>query len=331
MFKVLRRGALRICSTIVWLLILFFVTSLGVIYYSYEIEPGWVEVKHIDLKLKGLGEEFEGWKIVQISDIHINEWMTGGRLKRIVDLVNKQGGDIVVLTGDFFTSKTGYAERLRNEIVPRLPRKTRGRRLFRKIFLRLGKIESELYEGRDYEKDKETLGECLKRLKPKYKSFAVLGNHDYSTNYLLVEEALKESGIVVLKNEVYTIRKNKNYLNIAGIDDIMFGRGDLDLVLSNLPKKGTNIALVHEPDFATKVWGTHGFQLQLSGHSHGGQVRIPFKKGGFLPPYGKLYPAGLYKFGDFRLYTNRGLGMSYPLMRFNCRPEITVFTLSRER
>jgi len=67
--------------------------------------------------------------------------------------------------------------------------------------------------------------------------------------------------------------------------------------------------------------------LQLSGHSHGGQVKIPFRKPPFLPPYGQRFPEGLYRFSDLLLYTNRGVGMAYPYIRFNCRPEITIFTL----
>jgi predicted MPP superfamily phosphohydrolase len=81
-------------------------------------------------------------------------------------------------------------------------------------------------------------------------------------------------------------------------------------------------AAVYSADIATSVGRV---DLQLSGHTHGGQVRIPFYGALRLPPLGQRYPSGLYRSGSMLHYTNRGVGMVSPLVRFNCRPEITVF------
>lgn len=327
MFKILRFfifGFLR------WLIILstiFIFSTLALVIYIYEIEPQWIEVKKIDLTLPHLSEEFENWKILQVSDIHINDWMTEDRLKSIVNLINQQQADIIVLTGDYFSQNGSYSARLNEQVIPRIPYANEHPNLIRRILHKLGIASINPKRRKSFEDDKQILINALSELKPLKKSFAVLGNHDYGTNNLLVREALKESKIMTLRNQVYTIENNNNYLNIIGIDDVLFGRNNLDLVLKRLPEKGANIVLVHEPDFAVSVWKTHRFQLQLSGHSHGGQVRIPFRKYTFLPPYGQKFPNGLYRFSDFYLYTNRGVGMAYPYIRFNCRPEITIFTL----
>lgn len=330
MFKIVRFfifGFLR------WLIILstiFIFSTVALATYIYKIEPQWIQIKNVNLTLPNLSQEFENWKILQVSDIHINQWMTEDRLKNIVNLINEQEADIIVLTGDFFSQSSSYSHRLDEQIIPRIPYVNEHPNLIRRILNKLGIPIKNPPIRRYFEDDKVTLINALSELKPLKKSFAVLGNHDYSTNSELVREALKNSDIITLRNRVYTIEKNNNYLNIIGIDDVLYNKDNLDLVLTKLPEKGANILLVHEPDFAVSVWKTHRFQLQLSGHSHGGQVKIPFKKEPFLPPYGQKFPEGLYRFSDFFLYTNRGVGMAYPYIRFNCRPEITIFTLHSE-
>lgn len=327
MLKILRffiSGLLR------WLIILstiFIVSTVALITYIYQIEPQWIEIKKIDLILPELSAEFDGWKVLQVSDIHVNEWMTGKRLKNIVNLINKQQADIIVLTGDFFSQSGSYSKRLDEQIIPRIPYANEHPSLIARIFKKLGISVKKNPRRKYFEDDQQTLINALSELKPLHKSFAVLGNHDYATNNEFVRKALKKSNIITLRNRVYSFEKNDNYLNIVGVDDVIFSRDNLDLVLTRLPAKGTNILLVHEPDFAISVWKSHRFQLQLSGHSHGGQVKIPFRKSPFLPPYGEKFPEGLYRFSDFYLYTNRGIGMAYPYIRFNCRPEITIFTL----
>jgi len=88
------------------------------------------------------------------------------------------------------------------------------------------------------------------------------------------------------------------------------------------------VLLAHEPDYADDVAADGRVGLQLSGHSHGGQVRLPFKGALALPRWGRKYDMGLYEIAEMRLYVNRGLGMVRPWVRFNCRPEITHITLA---
>lgn len=115
-------------------------------------------------------------------------------------------------------------------------------------------------------------------------------------------------------------------LHFAGVDDVMEGRSRLDLVLQELPEDGTAILLAHEPDFADVSAATGRFDLQLSGHSHGGQVRLPLLGAPYLPPFSQRYASGLYEVGDMWQYTNRGIGFVDARLRFLCRPEITVLT-----
>jgi predicted MPP superfamily phosphohydrolase len=116
-------------------------------------------------------------------------------------------------------------------------------------------------------------------------------------------------------------------LHVAGIDDIMEGGSRLDLVLRDLPDSGAAILLAHEPDFADVSAATGRFDLQLSGHSHGGQVRVPLLMRLALPPFSQRYTSGLYRVDGMLQYTNRGLGFVDMRLRFLCRPEITVLTL----
>ncbi len=166
----------------------------------------------------------------------------------------------------------------------------------------------------------------LNELHPVDKVLAVLGNHDAWTNPDLIQHTLETAGVQVLNNRSVTLERTSAQLHIAGVDDIWAGRDRLNEVLTSLPTTGAAILLAHEPDFADTSSATGRFDLQLSGHSHGGQVYLPFMKR-VLPPLAYKYPLGQYQVGSMIQYTNRGLGSSGIPIRFNCRPEITIFTL----
>ena len=159
---------------------------------------------------------------------------------------------------------------------------------------------------------------------------AVLGNHDHYTDAERIRKVLQESEVVELDNKVQIIQRGEACLYIAGIDDQMTGHDNLDKVINDLPKNNApKILLAHAPDFA-EISSKYGiFNLQISGHTHGGQIRLPVIGPLYLPRLGRRYPSGKYEIGDMVLYTNRGLGTSWFKVRYNCPPEIAVFTFIR--
>lgn len=156
---------------------------------------------------------------------------------------------------------------------------------------------------------------------------AVLGNHDHWTNAGLVREMLKFSGVVNVSNGVLTLERDGDLLHLCGVDDVWEKQHRIDRVLAKLPAEGAAILLAHEPDYAAESAKFGRFDLQLSGHSHGGQVVIPAFGPPLLPSLGQVYPAGQYQVGEMIQYTNRGIGTIEPRVRINCRPEVTIFTL----
>lgn len=265
----------------------FLVGSSGFIYGIF-IEPEELDVKEVEIKLPRLPREFSGYRIVQFSDLHMGGWMNGERLRNVVDMVIKQDPDLVVITGDIFTGPVW---------------------------------DTNLINAAD-----EFVVE-ISRLTADFKTLGVLGNHDYWSDANETRKALERGGVIEIGNAFHTLERDGQELHIAGVDDIWYEHDDLDEVLSKLPKTGEAILLAHEPDFADKSAKTGRFGLQLSGHSHGGQIVLPFIGPPVLPWLGQKYPSGLYKVGEMWQYTNRGVGMFLPI-RFNCRPEITVFTLN---
>lgn len=167
----------------------------------------------------------------------------------------------------------------------------------------------------------------LRRLKPNDATLAVLGNHDHWLDAAKVRTHLQRCGIIELRNDVYTVRRENAMLHFAGVDDVTVKEDRLDQVLTKLPAVGPAILLVHEPDFADVSSATGRFALQLSGHSHGGQIVLPIIGPPFRGSYCKKYPLGRYQVGNMAVYTNRGLGANTFWLRINCAPEITVVTL----
>ena len=173
----------------------------------------------------------------------------------------------------------------------------------------------------------DELSNALSNLRPKDATLAVMGNHDHWMNAEKVRKALQQSGVLELRNDVYTVTRKDALLHFAGVDDVTVREDRLDLVLKKLPSVGPAVLLVHEPDFADISSASGRFALQLSGHSHGGQIVLPVVGPPIRGSYCKKYPLGRYQVGDMVLYTNRGLGANTFWIRINCPPEITVVTL----
>jgi hypothetical protein len=157
--------------------------------------------------------------------------------------------------------------------------------------------------------------------------YAVRGNHDCWTDPERVSEMLGEAGIVELQNDFVRLERDGQRFYIVGVDDVYDERADLAGVIACLPDDGAAILLVHEPDFADSVAATGRFDLQLSGHSHGGQLNFPVVGPLFLPHLAKKYFSGLYEVGGMKVYTSRGLGTTALQLRVRCRPEIAVIRL----
>jgi predicted MPP superfamily phosphohydrolase len=170
----------------------------------------------------------------------------------------------------------------------------------------------------------------LSELKATYGKCAVLGNHDYRLGANKISSLLHKSGFTVFKNDNHRLERDGRRINIIGLDDWLRGTPNLPNALQGLHPDDYTIALMHEPDFAD-VAVNFPVDLQVSGHSHGGQVRLPGIGAIMTTKKGKKYVQGLYNLPGSRLqvYANSGLGMTFLPIRFFCRPEVTLFTLNK--
>ena len=167
----------------------------------------------------------------------------------------------------------------------------------------------------------------LSRLNSRLGVFGILGNHDHWKGAKLVQSVLEDSGIPILKNSGVAISVGGSELFLAGLDSAWSGYPTLEAALAGRRTGVSTVLLIHEPDFADTAASDGRIALQLSGHSHGGQVRLPFIGALRLPSWGRRYDHGLYRLGDMALYTNRGIGLVHVPVRFNCPPEVTEITL----
>ena len=264
---------------------------LGIWIYTTSIEPAWLDAVHLPLVLPRLDDAFDGFRLVQISDIHMGGWMNKKRLARVVDAILAERPDAVAITGDFSCERAPIKKRPRFMIE---------------------------------------LSTELRRLSAETLTFAVLGNHDHWEGGHLVRRVLKNGGVIELSNRIYSFKREDVQFHICGVDDIWVGRANLGMVIEKIPEEGAAILLAHEPDFADISAATERFDLQISGHSHGGQIKFSNKRLPLETHLAKKYPAGLYQVGSMKQYTNRGVGMGGFKVRFNCRPEITIFELRAE-
>ena len=256
--------------------------------YAWQVEPFLLEYVHQEMNIPNLPENWQGLKMMQISDIHIGERFPQ---KYIIDSLAKAKTyypDLVVYTGDFIT-----------------------------------------YKNDDQLEDlKNTMHHFVKG---KIATIAILGNHDYGINWAQasvadeIESILESNKIQVLRNKSINIEG----LNIIGLDDYWGLNFNPQIVLDSIDTTQANIVLSHNPDTADlNIWNNYNSWI-LAGHTHGGQCKAPFLNPPLLPVKNKQYTSGVFNLpGDRTMYINRALGHLWQV-RFNVRPEITLFTLNQ--
>lgn len=259
--------------------------SLG--FYSWQIEPFWLEFVHLDLPIKNLPSKLHNITLMQISDLHVGNRFDYNFLIDSFKKAKTYKPDIVVYTGDFVCWENNPEQ-----------------------FEQLKIVMSEAVLG--------TLGTA-----------AILGNHDYGAEwkeeYIAdeVSKILTDSKIQVLRDE----KTEFSGLNIYGFEELWGTNFHPENLTKTINPDEANLVLCHNPDVCDlDVWNNYQGWI-LSGHTHGGQAVPPFLPPLILPVKNRKYTSGIIDLEDGRmLYINRALGHSYQV-RFNCRPEITLFKL----
>jgi len=170
----------------------------------------------------------------------------------------------------------------------------------------------------------EPVLQALARTNPSEGIFACMGNHDVWNARRSLPRIAQQYGVELLQNRGMHLT---NGLYIAGTDSCWLGKPNLKDALARCHTGQPAILLAHEPDVFRDHSKDPRIRLQLSGHTHGGQVRIPFYGAPKLPIYGREFDAGLFRRENAHLYVNRGLGCIGINLRMFCPPELTLLTL----
>lgn len=256
---------------------------------STLIEPNRPQIVRREIALRRWPARLEGFTIAVLSDFHYDPHFSIHPLRAAIGMVNGLHAELIVLAGDFVS-------------VP--------------LFGDAAAAASAA----------EPCAQLLRQMKAPHGLWAVMGNHDCFTDSDRVTSALRAKGIQVLSNQSVPIERDGGRFWLGGVDDVLCGGADLAATLQLVPADEASVLLAHEPDYADYV-ARFPVDLQISGHSHGGQVRAPLVGPVFLPAMAKKYIWGLYKVGGLTLYTNPGLGTVGVPVRWNCPPEITLLTL----
>ncbi len=182
------------------------------------------------------------------------------------------------------------------------------------------------YRGRRYI---EPCAELFRGLKARIGVYAVLGNHDYYAGAAQVSRALRNAGCNLLIDAHDRIEHRGSRLCLFGVDDLYYGHTNLNRLMRDAPKEAPKLVLAHNPDFIEEfaVAGKH-IDFMMAGHTHGGQIRLPLLGAPHISSsYGQRYAVGLNRNGSMQVYTTRGIGAILLPSRFDCPPEIALYTL----
>jgi predicted MPP superfamily phosphohydrolase len=241
-------------------------------------------VEHVEIQVPGLPPAMDGFRIAQLSDLHLEPFTTEEDILHSVEACNALQPDMIALTGDFVTHTARPAPKV---------------------------------------------AEILSQLHAPYGVYASLGNHDFDSGAPEVIRALTERSIPVLRNETRRIHTDKGTLFLGGFDSMYVNKPDLRRTLQDWKQNQPLVLMMHEPDAADTIAASGVKALQLSGHTHGGQLVFRGKAPMSLrrARYGKKYLAGHYQVGGLQMYVNRGIGCVGVPLRIGCPPEVTQITL----
>jgi predicted MPP superfamily phosphohydrolase len=272
--------------------------GLGCAGYGTLLEPRRVVVNRVRVAVRGLPRAFDGLTIAQLSDFHHSHIVSAAYLDHCMDLANELKPDLFAFTGDYLT--------------------------FGWDFLWLE--EPVMSDRRHAPELARAVAACMGRARARYGSFACLGNHDRWFDARFMTDVLRGAGIMVLRDGHTTVRINGEPLPVVGIDDPWSGWPDMRRAFAGVDAPFT-LALTHRP-YVFEHWTRPGACLFLAGHTHGGQIRLPWWGPLVVPSRcGRKYARGLFRRDDAQMYVNSGLGMIPPPVRFLCPPEIALLCL----
>jgi predicted MPP superfamily phosphohydrolase len=259
--------------------------------YAVKVEPTWLELNHYDVPVAGLPGPFAGLRIVQLTDFHCSRQVPLTYLEETVDLAQGQGGDVIVLTGDFIHHGFRYVERIAH-IVGRL-----GAPLG--VFAVLGNHDFSVRNA--------------------------LGIRRYRDLHRAVAHALRCQSIRVLHNETVLLERQGAHLLLTGVEDLWSRECDIGQAFGVSHPDWPRVILAHNPRTIDQLQGRR-CDLMLSGHTHGGQINLPKLGRVTLGRKARRLAAGMYRLDNSFLYVNKGVGFGFRV-RYGVRPEVAVLSL----
>jgi len=245
------------------------------------------KLEKVEITIPGLSQKDDGLKIAQISDMHFAWWNSQSEMRGIADMISPLNPDLFVITGDMVDHNPDYVYRL---------------------------------------------ADCLENIKPRLGKFAIIGNHDVYTGADEVARRMSERGFFMLRGSSANLKDKGADLTLAGMDDSGEhwtgadpAENKIPGIVAKCPKDFPIIFLGHRPSAFDHIIGLP-IALTLSGHTHGGQLKLPFGLPG-LAEIGFRRTTGLYQNGKQILYVTRGTGTVGWPFRINCPEEVTLITL----
>ena len=262
--------------------LILIIAMLMIFFGAYSlIEPYLIETKEITIESDQIPAEFDGKRIVFLTDIHYGSFFSENRLNNLVNQTNELKPDIILLGGDYVTNDPSSVEA---------------------VFSSLSNLNAPLGV------------------------YGVLGNNDPENNSI---QAMQNAGITYIGNNAVWIGSNTSRIRVGGVGDIDTDVPNQLPTIDGVTPEDYVILVSHKPDYFEKI-SRSKIDLQLSGHTHGGQITFFGLWAPFInSKYGQKYVTGLKKSNNNTMIISNGIGMVWAPVRFFARPQIIVITLKR--
>lgn len=265
----------------------------GLYYDTFYVAPSRFRVRYETITSTKIPKQLNDVNILFFSDVHYNNFMNEERFNEVVQLINDTSADIVVFVGDLIDHPSSNMPS--EEVIAKLT-------------------------------------EQLKSISAPLGKFAVLGNHDLEseTTKELISSILTNADFEIITNRSIMIRnKGSEAITLVGLDSQLLGSPDLNAAFATVSPNSFNIVVSHTPDIADSLIPDL-VDLQVSGHSHGGQVYFPIFGSFYTAPYAEVYNKGKYKIADrFILDVMNGVGTTKMDIRFLSDAEVVVYRLKK--